>query len=413
MDFKTYITAVETQLSQMTETQKTDWIFAQARTVEENQREEFLDALSGKKKLCTELKPDEIFAWCNQVEEGEIYLKTEEYEYYEEGAWESDWRVEYHDVFGIVPFLKKALNTCYQLLWQKEYHSTFQLLDRICRLEFHTDEEDDFYYDEGLTVETLADEGLFSIDFKKLSLCLLYACYQISTGQERIEKLYDYLKWKQCSEIVMTDVFAYGPEKIEDETAFMENWRSFLMDTPSDRAAELLVDACIYLGGDDYLLKTAEENVSNHPYLYLAYCEKKYQSQDYVSCIAAAKKAVEQIDANKVIRADISDIAIKSVKKNGSGNIGYFYWKSFYSNPNSWHLLRLFKLEDKTVIAKALKRVNTLEAAPFLGSRDSLEKKEVALSDKEQKMLYCFLLGDYSDILKKCQKKSYVSGMEF
>lgn len=124
---------------QMTEIQKTDWIYNQARIVEENQRKDFLDSLSGRKNNHTELMPGNILEWCNQIDSGEIYFETEEYEYYEEGAWESDWRTEYHDVFGIIPFLGEAINTCYQLLWQKEYDTTFQLLDRIFRLTFHTD----------------------------------------------------------------------------------------------------------------------------------------------------------------------------------------------------------------------------------------------------------------------------------
>ena len=48
MDFKTYITKVEDQLNQMSEKQKTEWIFNQARTVEEKDREKFLNRLSGR-----------------------------------------------------------------------------------------------------------------------------------------------------------------------------------------------------------------------------------------------------------------------------------------------------------------------------------------------------------------------------
>lgn len=412
MDYKTYISAVEKQLSQMTEEQKTDWIYAQARTVEENQRKKFLDILSGKEKTYTELMPGEILEWCHQIDGGEIYFEAEEYEYYEEGDWDSDWRIEYHDIFGISSFLKKAIDTCNQLLWQKEYDSAFQLLDRICRLEFHTDCEDDGLseYDEGLTIEELVAEGLFSIDFKKLSLCLLYACYQTNTGQDRLEKLYEYLRWKQCSTIVLTDVFAYGPEKIADERKFMEKWRTFLMDTSGDRAAELLVDACIYLGGDEYLLRTAEENVKKHPYLYKVCCERRYQCRDYAACIAIAEAAVKQIDVNKVIRADISDIAIQAAKEMGNQNAGHFYQDAFYSNPNSWHLLRLYKLENKIVIAEALKRVQNLEVLPFSGNTGSAEEKEAAIYDRNQKILYRFLLGDYNDILKKCHKNASYLG---
>ncbi len=415
MDFKTYISAVERQLSQMSEIQKTDWIYNQARIVEENQRKDFLENLSGRKNNHAELMAGSILEWCNQIDSGEIYFETEEYEYYEEGAWESDWRTEYHDVSGIIPFLGEAINACYQMLWQKEYDSTFQLLDRIFRLTFHTDCENDWSseYADGLSIDDLASEGLFSGDFKKMSLSLLYACYQTNTGQDRIEKIYEYLKREQCSAIVLTDIFAYGPEKITDEMEFMIKWRTFLMNASGDRAAELLVDACIYIGGDDYLLKTAEENVKTHPHLYKVCCERKHQCHDYAKCIAIAEAAVKQIDVNKIIRADISDVAIKSAKEIGNENVAHFYQDAFYSNPNSWHLLRLFKLEDKTVLEEALKRVQTLKPISFPDNTGSVENREVAICDRNQKMLYLFLLGDYKDIMKECQKKDSYLGWSF
>ncbi len=412
MDFKTYISAIERKLSQMTEIQKTDWIYNQARIVEENQRKDFLDSLSGRKNNYTELMPGNILEWCNQIDSGEIYFETEEYEYYEEGAWESDWRTEYHDVFGIIPFLGEAINTCYQLLWQKEYDSTVQLLNRIFNLTFHTDCENDWSseFADGLSIDDLASEGLFSGDFRKMSLCLLYACYQTNTGQDRIEKIYEYLKQKQCSAIVLTDVFAYGPEKITDEMDFMIKWRTFLMNAFGDRAAELLVDACIYIGGDDYLLETAEENVNNHPHLYKVCCERKYHCKEYEMCIEIAEEAVKQIDANKVIRADISDIAIKAAKEIEYENVAHFYKTAFYSNPNSWHLLRLFKLEDKNVLEEALKMVQTLEPVSFPQNTGSVENRKAAIYDRNQKMFYLFLLGDYKDIMKECQKNDSYLG---
>lgn len=410
MDFKTYITAVEEQLHQMTEAQKTDWIFAKARSIEESQRESFLDDLADRKKTCLELDPDNIFDWCRQIEEGKIYFETEEY--YREGAWDDDWEIEYHDIFDIIPYLEKAVHTCFQLLWQKEYDIVFRLLDRIYSLRFATDYEDILFGgDEKLTIKQLAEEGLFHTDFKNMSLCLLYACYQIYIGKSRIDSLYQHLIELPCDTIVLTDVFAYGPDKIEDEELFMKKWHRFLMDIPGNLAAELLVDACIYLGGDDYLLKTAEANVENHPYLYKKCCERKYQCQDYAGCIAIAEAATKHIDDNMVIRADISDIAIESAKKLGNeGQMSYFYQVSFYSDPNSWHLLRLYQLEDKAIMEEAFKRVQGLKVTASIGNTKLTEKKQTVIYGNNTKALYRFLLGDYNDILDKCQKSNTYLG---
>lgn len=70
--------------------------------------------------------------------------------------------------------------------------------------------------------------------------------------------------------------------------------------------------------------------------------------------IAIAEEAVKLIDSNKVIRADISDIAIKAAKEIEYENVAHFY--------------------------------------------------KAAIYDRNQKMFYLFLLGDYKDIMKECQK---------
>ena len=43
----------------------------------------------------------QIQKWKNQIDEGELYLDTEEYEDYSRGYWESDWITEYYDNQGI------------------------------------------------------------------------------------------------------------------------------------------------------------------------------------------------------------------------------------------------------------------------------------------------------------------------
>lgn len=39
----------------------------------------------------------QIQDWKDQIDEGELYLDTEEYEDYSDGYWESDWITEYYD----------------------------------------------------------------------------------------------------------------------------------------------------------------------------------------------------------------------------------------------------------------------------------------------------------------------------
>ena len=43
----------------------------------------------------------QIQNWKDQIDEGELYLDTEEYEDYSSGYWEADWITEYYDNQGI------------------------------------------------------------------------------------------------------------------------------------------------------------------------------------------------------------------------------------------------------------------------------------------------------------------------
>ena len=72
MDFKQYMTAVEKQLDSMTGQQMKSWILTQARIVDEGQRQDFLNNLSGKKPEILSLNAGEIRAWCEQVENGTL-----------------------------------------------------------------------------------------------------------------------------------------------------------------------------------------------------------------------------------------------------------------------------------------------------------------------------------------------------
>ncbi len=304
MDFKQYMTEIEKQLDSMTGKQMRNWILTQARVVDEDQRQNFLDNLSGKKPEVLPLSIEEIDAWCEQVEDGTLYFETEQEEYYEEGCWDSDWRTIYYDTFDILPYLTKAFEICQKLVRTGEYGNAYVLLDRLCRLEFYTDfdEENCFGDEEPLTLEKLAEEGMLTVDFAKLSQNLLYTCYQSTIGEERIRKLYEYLAWGMCGEVKMTDVFAYGPESLSGTSEFMEDWHAYLSHTPGDRAAELLSDACIYLGGEEKLRQTAAEAVDTHPRLYMFCCQRRMEAEDWKNCVSVGQTAVETIDVSKEIR---------------------------------------------------------------------------------------------------------------
>lgn len=65
---------VEKQLSEMSEAQKDEWILIQARLLDDEEQEDFLKSLSGRKKILYMPETEEIEAFCRRVENGEIVL---------------------------------------------------------------------------------------------------------------------------------------------------------------------------------------------------------------------------------------------------------------------------------------------------------------------------------------------------
>lgn len=404
MDFKSYMAKVEKQIKQMSEEQKTEWIYEKARTVKEENRQSFLNSLSGKRTVSHGLSAEDIDAWCEQVEAEELYFVAEYLEY----GWGYDEAIEYHDTCNIIPYLQKAIGVCTQLVAAKEYDPAYQLLDRIYRLEFAVkvdDEYEDEYEEEAINLQILQENALLPIDLKEFMLNLLYACCQETEGLERLAELYDYLLEGFDNKILLTDLFAFGPEEIKEKEKLMQEWRDYLLPVSSDRAVGLLVDACIFIGGEEELLKTARENVKLHPALYLEYCKRKVQEGDEKACMETAKEAIRRIDENKMVRADIADIAAKAAEVTGmDSELEHFYYTAFHSKPNAWHLLRLYQLKDSEVLKKAWKRVNYFKSVASNRIMESKEQERSNIYDKRNIDIFQFLLGDYKRVLEQYRR---------
>ena len=88
-----FIEQVEEQLRKMSEADKDRWILAQAKLLDESERQGFLLALSGQKKITYMPDDSEIQAFLEKVEKGEIYVEYEAhyYEFDDDGRFMDDW----------------------------------------------------------------------------------------------------------------------------------------------------------------------------------------------------------------------------------------------------------------------------------------------------------------------------------
>lgn len=375
MEYKLYIEKIREQLDKMSEADKTAWIYLQARTTNESNRQRFLDSLLGNSGSNMELTPDEINRWCEAIESGEIYITRQWEEDYDSwNSWDPDYYESYIDEHGIEEFLTKALRTCRQLIFAKKYDIACLLLARITALE--VDICDDSL--EGMTLKELVRNDVIMLNTKELFTALIYSCYQTYEGRKRLEMMYSYIS--RDSDIYMTDAFAYGPEELQEIDSFMSEWRDFLAKKTGDRAGALLIEASMYIGGETMLLETAIKASTLHPALYEKYCQIMHDSGRHEECISVAKEALTHIDRNNPVCGSISELAIKSGQDNPD-LIKDFYISAFCGEPSMYHLLRLFMIDDSKMLSQALDRVDSM---------DNGTSKEI----------FKFVLGQYDDIIR-------------
>ena len=140
-----YIQQITEQLNKMSDEQKNQWILSQAKICKENERQGFLQSLTGEKKVAYMPTRKEIEEFCRKVENQEIYLEyeTRYYEFDDDGRYMDDWKRWHNDPCGAMPFLDSVLMGCHDLLILGEYEIAADMLDKVCRLEFEVVEAPD------------------------------------------------------------------------------------------------------------------------------------------------------------------------------------------------------------------------------------------------------------------------------
>ena len=387
MEYRIYTEKIREQLEKMSEADKTEWIYLQARTADEDNRQSFLDSLAGDVRTEMELTPEEINRWCEAVENEEIYFERE----WEEDqdslfSWDPDYVEYYTDEYGIKNFLAKALDTCRQLISLRKYSTAYPLLARLVALEFCI--SDDF--PEYMTPEVLREKGIVRIDFKELMNALLYSCYQSCDGRERIDRIYSHIS--KYSDINITGIFSYGPEELQGTDEFMTEWRSFLMNRKDEAACGLLKEACMYIGGEELFLETAGKKAGDFPELYADYCRMMYDSGQYDRCIEAAKEAISRIESSSPVCSTVSDFAIKA-GEDRPHLIKNFYFSAFCGRPDMFNLLRLFAAGDSETLKQALAVIKSMEQGRL-------------------KWMFRFMTGEYEEVIRHCMSRQDDSEMK-
>lgn len=341
-------------------------------------------------------KMAQIQKWKNQIDEGELYLDTEEYEDYSNGYWGSEWVTEYYDQQGIGDKIQYMIRFAEDCVDDRRYQEANEIYEWLWEMSVCTNSE----YEDTVDLEMSEENNLIHTDMKHMALLTLYADYQVLSINERAKDMYLYFSYSTFAKLHLEEMFFVGREELENTDQFWKDWIELLKEKKGATEARLLKEAILYCEGIEGLKKIAKENASVHPSLYLAVMEQYEKRHIYDEIEEVGEEALSQIDVNLIIRSQIAlKTAFAASCLNHQEKMMQFCWESFISDSTVKNYLRLFGTEKMAETygmrgKEVLK--NRQKYNEELGYKN-LEMKKNVMGDYEYYQLV-FYTGDFHTV---------------
>ncbi len=355
----------------------------------------------------TEEKMKLLEGYMAEIDEGDLWLDTEEYEDYSSGYWDSDWIIEYYDNQGIGEKIAEIIRFANDCVNDRKYVEANALYEWLWEMDVSVDSE---YGDEYDTVglEVLAENEIIRTDMEKLALLTLYAAYQTQDPDQRAEGIYRYFSFSVFRRLRIEDMFRVGREELEEKEQFWKDWIALLKAKSGEMEARLLKEAVLWQGGTKELIEMADEDCAVHPSLYLFAMEELLKRHDYAQVEKLGARALENLEEGLIIRSKIAlRAAYASSCLSHMDNVMRFCWEGFCSDPSERNFLRLFGSEEMAKqygmqghdVLRARKKRN------FGGDERNLELRQSTVGDT-QRLTLSFYFGEFAKVQKASKNPS-------
>lgn len=365
--------------------------------IEKEIDEQVIPPQSGMSKKFVKEKMLQIQNWKRQIDEGDLYLETEEYEEYG-GYWDSDWITEYYDNQGIGDKIMDMIAFAQDCVNDKKYQEArdiYEWLWQMCVTTVNEYEDDD-----AIDLELLQENNLIEVDMKHLALLTLYADYQVLLPEERAKDIYLYFSFPTFSKLHIEDMFHVGRENLKELDQFWTDWINLLKDKNGDVEARFLKEAVLYTKGVNGLYEMAKENVSIHPSLYLSVMDEYEKKHAYEKIEEIGENALNAIDIRLKIRSTIAlKTAFVSSCLNHYDKMIRFCWEGYCSDSTVRNYLRLFGTKEmaERYGVRGKEVLKNREKSNFQNNYRNLELNQNMISDYEYYSLI-FYTGNFQKI---------------
>lgn len=359
MNFTQFLKAVDQAAAAMSKEQLAEFIHDTARTLPENQREDFLAEMllfAGSKEahICPEpSKADQEAAAdfeqkrsflrtrLERMESGELCLEGSLNPEYDDWYSSAEEEFLYSDPEGILDIIEEACRFVHQCVDCEEYQAACELTGILIGLDIMVGGEYQEYTDEPININDLKSYHLGNVDYRTLVIDAARAAYCASALSERADELYITLMNSGRRDITL-EMILQGGRELPDIDAFLPLWIEHLGRMTGSSAGKLLQEALELADDGEQLLANARKYCGEHPELYEQYLTANQGKTDADSLLAVGTEALEAIEKKYLVRSRIALLTSRTALEQDRPELAETCWlEAFRSDTRVVNYLRL------------------------------------------------------------------------
>ncbi len=359
MNFTQFLKAVDQAAAAMSKEQLAEFIHDTARTLPENQREDFLAEMllfaAGKEThICPELsKADQEAAAdfeqkrsflrtrLERMESGELCLEGSLNPEYDDWYSSAEEEFLYSDPEGILDIIEEACRFVHQCVDCEEYQAACELTGILIGLDIMVGGEYQEYTDEPININDLKSYHLGNVDYRTLVIDAARAAYCASALSERADELYITLMNSGRRDITL-EMILQGGRELPEIDAFLPLWIEHLGRMTGSSAGKLLQEALELADDGEQLLANARKYCGEHPELYEQYLTANQGKTDADSLLAVGTEALEAIEKKYLVRSRIALLTSRTALEQDWPELAETCWlEAFRSDTRVVNYLRL------------------------------------------------------------------------
>lgn len=359
MNFTQFLKAVDQAAAAMSKEQLAEFIHETARTLPENQREDFLAEMllfaGGKEThICPEpSKADQEAAAdfeqkrsflrtrLERMESGELCLEGSLNPEYDDWYSSAEEEFLYSDPEGVLDIIEEACRFVHQCVDCEEYQAACELTGILIGLDIMVGGEYQEYTDEPININDLKSYHLGNVDYRTLVIDAARAAYCASALSERADELYITLMNSGRRDITL-EMILQGGRELPEIDAFLPLWIEHLGRMTGSSAGKLLQEALELADDGEQLLANARKYCGEHPELYEQYLTANQGKTDADSLLAVGTEALEAIEKKYLVRSRIALLTSRTALEQDRLELAETCWlEAFRSDTRVVNYLRL------------------------------------------------------------------------